>query len=144
MKINIAEIVNHDDFKCSKTQKTLRDTFVRVIETIYGFRPSENKEINSVINLLAMKISRKKYSLTQLRKMEKNWLESKVIEINIEGGDGQEMAEEMQEKRLDCETTKKVWFKCNVSFLSKCEFRNLVVFYILMFIFRCDNLKYHH
>ena len=85
MKITLSEIVNHGDFKCSKSQKQLRDPVIRVIETISGSRPNKTKEMDSFINLLAMKIIRKKYSLNQLRKLENDWLLSKVIELKEEG-----------------------------------------------------------
>ena len=104
MKITLSEIVNHGDFKCSKSQKQLRDTVIRVIETISGSRPNGTKEMDSFINLLAMKIIRKKYSLTQLRKLVNDWLLSKVIELKEEGEDGKEMVDVMQENGLDCNT----------------------------------------
>ena len=106
--ISLSEIVNHVDFKCSKSQKQLRDTTIRVIETISGSRPNETKEMDSLIYLLAKKIIGKKYSLTQLRKVENNWLSSKVIELKEEGEDGKEIADVFQENGLGCDTTKKV------------------------------------
>ena len=100
MKINLFEIVSHCDFKCSKSQKKLRDNVLEIVDTISCSRPSDTENFQTVINLLSLKITKKKYSLQQLRIQEKNWLKTKVIKLveeeDIKEEGGEDYAEVMQ------------------------------------------------